>query len=336
MDGTIRLFSIPEFDQISRIDLPDCWMAMFSRTGKYLASGQSGAAFFWRMTSGAGLPRSLEKPAVTIRWYNDRDPDSLDFSPGDQFVAVSVWCYGVLIVSLETGAALLKTFRCPEISSVIFAHTTATCLVAVPDSRPWFSISYSEGSLFDSDAMIEVDSSEVMIRAQFTCDDSRIVALTTNAILVVSPASRTIISRIPSGPHYHAGWLALPHPIVASVCVVMCQDGTASVWDVEKGVHLHALEHATGEFAHDGVWTLDGEHLIVSDGSGKIHVYGARGQEFGSLRVEAVSTKTFPAEDHLHQFFVGSSDVAEVAINSLKETEESESDEPPHRRIWAP
>jgi hypothetical protein len=184
--------------------------------------------------------------------------------------------------------------------------------------------------------MTELDSSEEIVRAQFTCDDSRIVALTTRAILIVLPTSRTIISRIPSGSHYQAGWLALPHPIIPSVCVILCQDGTASVWDVEKGIYLQALEHATGEIAHDGVWTLDGQHVIVSDGSGKIYVYGTGGQEFGSLRVDAVSTKPFPAEDHLHRFFVGSPGVADVTIDRLKEAEESESDEPPHPRIWAP
>jgi hypothetical protein len=302
LDGVVKIFSLPECDELSdRGTQRGCWLANFSRTGKYLLMAQTSRFELYTVNQRTGEIRgglSWEMPSRHAM-------EALDFSPGDEFLAYSSVDRGLRIQSLETSTSIVKTG--PELwDVVVFAHRSATLLLTVASSIGLCVLRYSRDVMFDSEAVLTAEGAGEFARAQFTCDDNRIVAVGCHMIAVFCTRTQRLIATIPEGQWYGNGWIVLPHPCIPTLCAILCMDGRAALWDIERCHLVQTLECTTGNLPTDAVWTLNGESLVIADATGRLLIFGQGGKASSNLRLAIKPRTNFPYERHLHGFFPSS------------------------------
>jgi WD40 repeat protein len=302
LDRKIRIFSLPDCNMISNYTSRDsCWLTNFSRTGKYMLIMYK--TTFTLRTIDQKTGEILDN-SINTRLPSGHSTEALDFSPGDEFLACTTNKASLRVLSLVTGRLLALKGNCVW-DSVTFSHHSATLLLLVASSCDFFVLRYSQDAMFDTEIALTVRGSGRFTRAQFTCDDSRIVAGADHLIAVFSTITKDLIATIPENSYYGNGWNVLPHPLVPHLCAVLCKDGRASLWDVARLEHVQALECMTGGHATDALWTIDGQSLIIADLNGRILIFGSGGREANPLRLETKPRVSVTYESHLHAFFHG-------------------------------
>jgi WD40 repeat protein len=301
LDGHVKMFSLPECNELAdSFTGPKCFLANFSRTGKYLLTAHSDAVLLRTVNNETGEISSER----VFRWEVPKHDalEALDFSPGDEFLACST-CHRILqILSLETKAYFVMPGRAVW-DVVVFAHRSATLLLTVASSMDLCVLRYSREQMFDSEVVLKAEDSGKLWRAQFTCDDSRIVAVAEHLVAIFATQTHCLIATIPQGQWYDTGWNVLPHPRIPTLCAILCADGRACLWDIERRQLVQALECTTGNLATDAVWTLDGESLIIGENTGRLVIFGQGGRESSLIRLATKMRTDFPYERHLHAFF---------------------------------
>jgi hypothetical protein len=280
----------------------DCWLANFSRTGRYLVVVFNDSWVLCCLNQLTG--EILGEGAINGCIGSGDSLEALDFSPGDEFLAYTTENRVLRVISLRTG----ESQELPGLvrwDSLSFSHRSATLLLFVSSSSDSLRLKYSVHAMFDCEVALSAKGSGPFKRAQFTCDDSRIVAAGSHMIAIFATATKELITTIPENTYYGRGWNILPHPYLPNLCAAMCLDGRASLWDIATREHLQALECITGNHATDALWTLDGQSLVVADDAGRISIFGAGGREISPLRVRTKPRISACYENHLHAFFHG-------------------------------
>jgi hypothetical protein len=105
-------------------------------------------------------------------------------------------------------------------------------------------------------------------KACFNCDDSAVVAISTNGLF----AWNAITGR-PIGAHAdavftdHCSALAV-HPFLPAVVFIGCANGRAAIWDVFRGARIAVLQLEETFKISEAMWSWDGQAVVAADVGG--------------------------------------------------------------------
>lgn len=119
----------------------------------------------------------------------------------------------------------------------------------------------------------------------WNCDESRILALSTNGIYCWDSDTYELVSTLTHPLYTDHCLLFAPHPNIPSLLFVACVSGRCAIWDINTGNILTELVKEETIHPNEAIWSADGQYLFLSDWYGGITIFGYSHKPFSTTEM---------------------------------------------------
>ncbi|KAH0803158.1 PH-interacting protein-like isoform X2 [Histomonas meleagridis] len=265
----------------------------FSPCGRYLgAACEEGCVTVWKvadaLSEGNELFSFYSKNKKGFAW--------LSFSPGGEFIVCSGEPNIVQVASLITHEVLILKGHSRLPDFVFFSQISCQRIISFSQKERNIKFwQYKNGNWSDPKLLSAKTSRGVKARvcnASFNCDESCIIGLSSDCILVWETQTfinKIIISHPELTDH---PTIIRPHPQIPNIIIVTTRNGRASLWDIITGDLINVLLPYEEYHIVEVTWSRDGQYIFAADSNGGITMFG--------LRNDKIKQEQIP---YMEQFF---------------------------------
>ena len=267
-DGRVCVIDMKTGDLIQQLQLPsEVHTIRFSPDGKFLAAAlEEGSVRIF------DVPEFTEFFSMAIP--SRKSADWLAFSNGGDFLAVTAEPEDLVVLSLKTMQIMKLTAHSELPDFVAFARKTCNLMMSCSYKEKCVKVWRSGEKCWDSHSnlSLKIPNSTMpkmrVVRASFNCDDSLVIAISTNSIFCWSTETGDAVAYCVHNMFTEHLSVMAVHPYMPEVVFVGCQNGRASIWDVKKAEIIVALQLDETHGIKEAIWSPDGQAVIAADERG--------------------------------------------------------------------